>query len=79
MACLLREKFSKTVVVGFVNPDDIEEKNTYRQNFCKAEVGCNKAVAVLRNIHKSAHRRLSFGSCFNEHCLKPGLARSPQA
>jgi len=46
VARLLREKFSKTVVVGFVDPDDVEDKNTYRQNFCKAEVGCNKAVAL---------------------------------
>jgi len=46
VARLLIEKFAKDVVVGFVDPDTVETKNIYRQNFCLAEVGCNKAVAL---------------------------------
>ena len=43
---LLVEKFAKEVAVGFVDPDVVEGKNIYRQNFCAAEVGVNKAVAL---------------------------------
>jgi PRTRC genetic system ThiF family protein len=43
---LLVEKFAKEVAVGFVDPDVLEGKNIYRQNFCAAEVGVNKAVAL---------------------------------
>jgi PRTRC genetic system ThiF family protein len=32
--------------VGFADPDAVEIKNIYRQNFCRAEVGFNKAVAL---------------------------------
>jgi PRTRC genetic system ThiF family protein len=43
---LLIEKFAKEVAVGFVDPDTVEGKNIYRQNFCAAEIGVNKAVAL---------------------------------
>jgi len=46
VARLLYEKFAKDVLVGFIDPDVVEEKNIYRQNFCRAEVGFNKAVAL---------------------------------
>lgn len=46
IARLLNEKFAKEVVLGFVDPDTVEAKNIYRQNFCHAEVGRNKAVAL---------------------------------
>ena len=46
VARLLTEKFAKDVQVGFVDPDTVEVKNIYRQNFCLAEVGCNKAIAL---------------------------------
>jgi len=46
VARLLNEKFAKDVLVGFVDPDMVEVKNIYRQNFCKAEVGCGKAIAL---------------------------------
>jgi PRTRC genetic system ThiF family protein len=46
VARLLNEKFAKDVMVAFVDPDMVELKNIYRQNFCRAEVGANKAIAL---------------------------------
>lgn len=43
---LLIEKFSKSVEILFYDPDFVEEKNIYRQNFCAAEIGYNKAEAL---------------------------------
>lgn len=43
VARLLAEKFNKDVDVVFIDPDLVEEKNCYRQNFCQAEVGRGKA------------------------------------
>lgn len=43
---LLIEKFSKRVEIIFYDPDFVEEKNIYRQNFCAAEIGFNKAEAL---------------------------------
>lgn len=40
---LLAEKFGKEVTITFFDPDVVEEKNVYRQNFCQAEIGRNKA------------------------------------
>lgn len=37
---------SPTINVTFVDPDTVEEKNVYRQNFCRAEVGMPKAQAL---------------------------------
>jgi PRTRC genetic system ThiF family protein len=45
-AKLLVEKFDKDVRIVFVDPDKVEEKNVYRQNFCQAEIGMNKAQAL---------------------------------
>lgn len=36
----------KEVMVTFVDPDQVEEKNVYRQNFCSAEIGRNKAETL---------------------------------
>jgi PRTRC genetic system ThiF family protein len=44
----LAEKFSKEVAVCFVDPDMVEAKNIYRQNFCMAEVGYSKAVTLAK-------------------------------
>lgn len=44
----MAEKFSKEVSVCFVDPDVVEAKNIYRQNFCVAEVGHNKAVTLAK-------------------------------
>jgi PRTRC genetic system ThiF family protein len=46
VARLLTEKFTKDARVCFVDPDRVVEKNIYRQNFCRAEVGWNKAVTL---------------------------------
>lgn len=46
IARLLEERFNKLVKIGFVDPDTVEEKNVYRQNFCEAEIGRNKAEAL---------------------------------
>lgn len=46
VARLLIEKFDKDVSVHFVDPDVIEAKNVYRQNFCAAEIGLNKADSL---------------------------------
>ena len=46
VARLLIEKFNKAVTLFFIDPDRVEEKNVYRQNFCLAEVGHNKAEAL---------------------------------
>lgn len=47
-ARLLTEKFNKTVRVVFVDPDSVEPKNCYRQNFAEFEVGLNKAETLAR-------------------------------
>ncbi|MCD4671400.1 MAG: ThiF family adenylyltransferase [Anaerolineaceae bacterium] len=43
---LLREKFQKEVTIVFQDPDIVEEKNIFRQNFCYAEIGKNKAETL---------------------------------
>ncbi len=45
-ARLLIEKFGKTVRVVFIDPDTVEPKNCYRQNFAEFEVGRNKAECL---------------------------------
>lgn len=46
VARLLAEKFNKTIRLVFVDPDTVEPKNCYRQNFAEFEVGLNKAEAL---------------------------------
>lgn len=43
---LMQERFDKHLRICFIDPDAIEEKNVYRQNFCEAEIGENKAVTL---------------------------------
>ena len=45
VARLLVER-GKNVDVYFIDPDRVEAKNVYRQNFCQAEIGCNKAETL---------------------------------
>lgn len=45
IAYVLREQ-GKHVQLTFIDPDTIEDKNIPRQNFCAAEIGMNKAVAL---------------------------------
>jgi PRTRC genetic system ThiF family protein len=46
VARLLVEKFHRRVTVSFIDPDVVEAKNCYRQNFCEAEIGRNKAETL---------------------------------
>lgn len=46
IARLLIDRFRKDARVIFWDPDVVEEKDIYRQNFCYSEVGMNKAVAL---------------------------------
>lgn len=43
---LLMDKFERHVFVHFIDPDDVEEKNCYRQNFARCEVGRRKAETL---------------------------------
>jgi len=47
-ARLLIEKFNKQVQVAFIDPDCVEPKNCYRQNFAEFEIGQNKAETLAR-------------------------------
>ncbi len=46
LARLLQDKTATPVRLYFVDPDQVEPKNCYRQNFCPAEVGRGKADAL---------------------------------
>jgi PRTRC genetic system ThiF family protein len=46
IARLLIEKYGKTVRITFIDPDRVEPKNCFRQNFCQAEIGQNKAETL---------------------------------
>jgi PRTRC genetic system ThiF family protein len=45
IAKVLKERGKKVKIV-FYDPDQVEKKNTYRQNFCGAEIGHNKAESL---------------------------------
>lgn len=47
-AKLIQEVHGKDVSVTFCDPDIVEEKNIYRQNFCPAEIGSNKASTLAQ-------------------------------
>jgi PRTRC genetic system ThiF family protein len=46
IAKLSNDRSGKKVAVRFFDPDLVEEKNCYRQNFCPAEIGRNKAETL---------------------------------
>lgn len=46
VARLLQETQAKDVRLYFIDPDWVEEKNIYRQNFCQAEFGSYKAETL---------------------------------
>ena len=48
IARLLQELGDQQVSVIFCDHDYVEEKNIFRQNFCEAEIGTNKAVALAQ-------------------------------
>lgn len=43
---ILIERFDTAASIYFIDPDVVEEKNIYRQNFCAAEIGENKAETL---------------------------------
>jgi PRTRC genetic system ThiF family protein len=45
LAMLLRDR-GKNVRLTFCDPDNVEKKNIYRQNFAQYEIGTNKAVTL---------------------------------
>ena len=47
-ARLLHEARDQQVSVVFWDHDHVEPKNIFRQNFCEAEIGANKAVALAQ-------------------------------
>lgn len=47
---LLIEVFNKQVAIYFYDSDLVEEKNIYRQNFCAAEIGRNKAETLAERF-----------------------------
>jgi PRTRC genetic system ThiF family protein len=48
IAKLLEEIHHLNVRLVFWDPDFVEQKNIYRQNFCEAEIGVNKAQTLAR-------------------------------
>lgn len=48
IARLLQEARDQQVSVVFWDHDQVEAKNIFRQNFCEAEIGINKAVALAQ-------------------------------
>ena len=48
LARLLIESTGVQVDLRFVDPDTVEAVNCYRQNFCEAEIGLNKAQTLAR-------------------------------
>ncbi len=48
IARLLHEARDQQVSVVFWDHDHVEPKNIFRQNFCEAEIGANKAVALAQ-------------------------------
>lgn len=46
IAKILQEQHSLNLSVKIIDPDHIEQPNLVRQNFCPAELGCNKAETL---------------------------------
>ncbi|MCK9172381.1 MAG: ThiF family adenylyltransferase [Desulfuromonas thiophila] len=47
--------------VALIDPDIVEEKNRFRQNFMPWEVGCSKAEALALRLNQQ------YGLCFSAH------------
>ena len=47
---LLQDAHHINVRLVFWDPDTVEEKNIFRQNFCEAEIGVNKAETLARRF-----------------------------
>lgn len=48
---IAQEKQGRKIEVAFVDPDVVEEKNCYRQNFSFAEIGVSKAEALAFRLN----------------------------
>ncbi len=76
LARLLYEKFNLRVSLTFVDPDIVEAKNCYRQNFCEAEIGRSKAETLaLRYSAAWGVEILALPVHFSRQALE-GAARS---
>jgi PRTRC genetic system ThiF family protein len=53
LAYHLREQGGPEVCLAFVDPDAVEAQNIGRQNFCPAEVGAPKAVALMERYNRA--------------------------
>jgi PRTRC genetic system ThiF family protein len=51
VARILADKFNIESEAVFVDPDTVEEKNIFRQNFCYAEIGHNKAECLAFRVN----------------------------
>jgi len=53
LAYHLRERWHRRVHLAFVDPDRVELRNVGRQNFAPAEVGQNKAWALMQRCNRA--------------------------
>lgn len=51
LAWHLRARTGQTFAITFVDPDQVEEQNVGRQNFCPAEIGQNKSWTLMRRYN----------------------------
>lgn len=73
IARLLHESRGTEVHVTFVDPDSVEEKNIYRQNFCAAEIGKNKAQALAERYGFAWGVEVRYAACrYSEHLVGGG-------
>jgi PRTRC genetic system ThiF family protein len=70
IAKLLDEVHHLNIRLVFWDPDIVEQKNIYRQNFCEAEIGVNKAQALARRYgHAWGMEVISVGVPFTRQSL----------
>jgi PRTRC genetic system ThiF family protein len=70
IAKLLEEVHHLNVRLVFWDSDIVEQKNIYRQNFCEAEIGVNKAQTLARRFgHAWGMEVISVGAPFTRESL----------
>jgi PRTRC genetic system ThiF family protein len=70
IAKLLEEVHHLNVRLVFWDPDIVEQKNIYRQNFCEAEIGVNKAQTLARRYgHAWGMEVIAVGAPFTRENL----------
>ena len=77
IAKLLEEVHHLNVRLVFWDPDIVEQKNIYRQNFCEAEIGVNKAQTLVRRYgHAWGMEVIAVGAPFSrENLYRNNLAQ----